>query len=65
MAGLPFGDQESTLVKHGSPPAVLAATGVKVAAVAEVGNVSAVFVGEGVWVGESVGGSGVAVGIEA
>ena len=65
VAGLPFGDQERILVKHGSPPAVLAATGVKVAGVDEVGNASGVFVGKGVWVGVSVGGGGVAVGIAA
>jgi len=67
VAGLPLGDQESTLVRHGSFPvaAVLAATGVKVAAVAEVGKVSGVFVGKGVCVGVSVGGNGVAVGMAA
>ena len=50
MAGLPLGDQESILVKHGSPPpdVVLTATGVKVARAAEVGNISGVFVGKGV-----------------
>ena len=67
MAGLPFGDQESTLVKHGSFPvaAVLAATGVKVDTVADVGKVSGVFVGKGVWVGVSVGGNGVVLGMAA
>src|SRR5262245_47660680 len=67
LAGLPFGDQESNLVKHGSlPTSVLAATtGVKVAIVAEVGNASRVFVGKGVWLEVFVGGRGVAVGMAA
>ena len=65
LAGWPLGDSERILVKHGSPPAVLAAAaGVKVATCV-CGNASAVFVGKGVCVGVSVGGSGVAVGIAA
>lgn len=61
IVSLPFGD-ESTLVAQGSPPAVLAATGVKVA---WVGKDIGVFVGGNVGLAVSVGGKGVAVGTAA
>ena len=65
---LPSG-AESTRVAHGSPPEPLlteAVVGEEMTAdVADVGRGRGVFVGSGVCVGGSVGGSGVAVGIAA
>ena len=61
-----MGDQERTLVRQGSLPAVLAAEG-GVREAIEVDKVSGVFVGKvvGVCAAVSVGGTGVAVGIAA
>jgi hypothetical protein len=69
VVSLPSG-AESTLVAHGSPPELLLLTDAVVgeemtADVADVGKGNGVFVGKGVCVGGSVGGSGVAVGMAA
>ena len=69
---LPSG-AESTLVAHGSAPELSLLTDAvvgdarttAVAKVAEVGKGNGVSVGRGVWVGASVGGRGVLVGIAA
>jgi hypothetical protein len=65
MVSLPL-EGERTRVAHGSPP-VLLPTGavVDVRVTLSVGRGNGVSVGRGVWVGVSVGGRGVAVGIAA
>ena len=67
---LPFGDHDKVLVEHGStvpfPLLAGAIVGTVVepaASVAIVGDVAGVSVGAGVFVGRSVGGTGVLVGI--
>ena len=65
FVGNHFGDPERILVAQGSPPDVLVAIGAGEKLASSVGNGSGVFVGKSVWVGISVGGNGVAVGMAA
>lgn len=64
LVGLPFGAEERILLSQGSPPAA-AVGGADVNDTASVGTSSGVLVANGVCVGVSVGGNGVAVGMAA
>jgi hypothetical protein len=66
VVSLPFGEDDRILVEQGSTVFCGAVVGgADVNVVSNVGRASGVFVDEGVPVGVSVGGSGVAVGMAA